>query len=187
GLHHDQRRLPIVIPANVTFRSKSGLTTPVEGALSPCLVTSALGRERQSRPRRRLRPRRCGRARSFGTASARKDDGGLVGISRGKGGGRRTAGRKLDPRTKRGAGNRRQGSVLGTADVREPRLSRFPPAYAVVRVPAVGRDSDAEGRPTPCLGTTESAARVSDAARGRTSDRPPDGIVVIMRDQPGWL
>src|SRR5262249_4069423 len=128
-----------------------------------------------------------GRARSFGTAPARKDDGGFVGISRRQGRERRTAGRQFDPRTQRGAGNRRQGSVLGTADVREPRLSRLPPADAAVRVPAGGRDGDAEGRPTPCLGTTESAARVSDAARGRTSDRPPDGIVVIMRDQPGWL
>src|SRR6516162_9039962 len=42
-------------------------------------------RERQTRPRRRLRPRGCGRPRVDRAATGRQADGGLVGISRRQG------------------------------------------------------------------------------------------------------
>src|SRR5208282_3394535 len=138
-----------------------------------------LGRERQTCPRRRLRPDRRRWPRAHRATAARQVDGGAVGVPRRQGRVRRAAGTELDPRAEGGTGYHRQAGVPRAAHVCEPPLSRLPPAHAALCLPALGRDGRGAGGAKAQMGATERVAELSDAACRRTADLAPHNAHVI--------
>ena len=65
---------------------------------------------------------------------------------------RRAAGRRADPRTKRGARRHGQGGLPRAADLRQPRLRRLPSADAALRLPPLGGLRAAARRPGAEMG-----------------------------------
>src|SRR5205085_8485395 len=109
---NQSRRAAVVIKSNDTSykttaeRSHDGFrrrhcklpfTLCLEASLTPDWLAWTWDRERQTRPGRRLRPRRRGWARADRAASGRPADGRLVGIPRRQGRGERNAGSDRDP------------------------------------------------------------------------------------------
>ena len=84
---------------------------------------------------------------------------------------------ELDPGVEGGTGNNRQRSLSGAADFRQPRLSGLSSPDAAICLPALGGNGHRAGRAEACLGETEPAAGVPDAARGCSAGVAPDGAV----------
>ena len=84
-----------------------------------------------------------------------------------------------DPRAEGGTRHRYQGGVPRAADLREPSLSRLPPAHAALCLPALGGFRRGEGGTAAQMGAAERSPRLSDAARRRTADLASDDAHMI--------
>src|SRR5262249_49122157 len=79
----------------------------------------------------------------------------------------------------------RQGDLSRATHFREPHLLRVPSPDAALRVSALGRNGDRAGRPDPCLGKAEPAAKLSDATRGRAAGVSSDDAAAVVASRMG--